>query len=234
MLTTNKRVMEKAYKGRYAVGAFNTNNMEITQAIIRAAVAERSPVIISTSEGAIDYAGVEYLRCIISQAAKAPVPVTMHLDHGKGMEYFKACIKAGYTSVMIDGSHFAYDDNVKVTRKVVRMCKPRGISVEGELGTIGGVEDKVSTRKIIYTETSDAVDFVKKTGVDSLAVAIGTSHGAYKFAGKGKLDIKRLKEINRAVKIPSARTVATSLPMSCGSASSVRSASPRSSMANED
>lgn len=212
MLTTNKKVMDKAYKKKYAVGAFNTNNMEITQSIIRAAVAEKSPVIISTSEGAIDYARIDYLKALIETASDASVPVTMHLDHGKSMKYVRMCVKAGYTSVMLDGSHLPYEENVSITRKVVKVCKPKGISVEGELGTIGGTEDKVSARKIIYTEVADAVDFVAKTGVDSLAVAIGTSHGAYKFAGKAKLDIKRLADINKALKMPLVLHGASGIP----------------------
>ena len=201
--STLQAVLKKAQKGGYAVGAFNVNNMEFVQAIIAAGNATKSPVIISTTEGAIKYAGLDYLYSIISVAlSKAKVPVVLHLDHGRDMKVIKACLKAGYKSVMYDGSHLPFKENVKQTRRVVKMAKKYGASVEGELGTIGGAEDLVSSRKIVLTEPEDAKKFVKQTGVDALAVAIGTSHGAYKFTSSSKLDIKRLDAIEAAVRVP--------------------------------
>jgi len=203
MLATLKDVLSKARKRGYAVAAFNTNNMEITQAIIRAAEHMKSPVIIQTTESAIEYAGLDYLYSIIKVAADTSrVPVVMHLDHGKNLNIIKKCIEKGYSSVMIDASHLSYEDNVSTTKKVVDMARRNNVSVEAELGTIGGAEDKVESREITMTDPYMAKDFVEKTGIDALAIAIGTSHGAYKFSGKAKLDIKRLREIRKIVKIP--------------------------------
>lgn len=203
MLATLKQVLAKADKERYAVGAFNINNLEILQAIVRAAVKLKSPVILQTTEGAIAYAGMKYLRCMVSQAAQEhTIPIVFHLDHGRDLAIIRQAIAGGYTSVMIDGSHLPFEENVAVTKKVVGWARAKGVSVEGELGTIGGVEEKVEARKIILTDPEAAQEFVERTGVDALAVAIGTSHGAYKFAGTATLDIARLKAIKRAVKIP--------------------------------
>jgi len=202
MLVTLKNILDKANKGGYAVGAFNINNMEILQAVMSAAVKKKSPVIISTSEGAIEYAGLDYLRAMAGVAAKSKVPVCLHLDHGRNMSMIQECINNGWTSVMFDGSHFPYDENVKLTKKVVAMARKRGVSVEAELGTIGGAEEKIVSRHIVYTEPDAALSFVKETKVDALAIAIGTSHGAYKFQGESKLDIGRLKVIKELVKIP--------------------------------
>ena len=204
MLVTTKNILGKAQKGNYAVGAFNTNNMEMTQAIIEAAVESKSPVIIATSEGAIEYAGFGYLYAILSIAAKAPVPVAIHLDHGKDLDIIKEAIAIGYSSVMIDGSSLEYSDNIKKTKKVVAMARNKGVSVEAELGAIAGIEDFVSVelKNAHLTDPDQAVDFVKKTGCDSLAIAIGTAHGINKFTKEPKLDFKRLREINLKVKIP--------------------------------
>ncbi|MEM4240026.1 MAG: class II fructose-1,6-bisphosphate aldolase [Candidatus Woesearchaeota archaeon] len=203
MLATLKQVLSKAQKGRYAVGAFNINNLEIMQAIVNAAAKLKSPVILQTSEGAIAYAGIKYLRCLVAQAAQDnKIPIVFHLDHGRDPEIIKEAIKTGYTSVMIDGSHLPFDKNIAITKKIAAMAHAKGISVEGELGTIGGAEEKIIARKIIYTDPNAAKEFVYRTGVDALAVAIGTSHGAYKFAGAAKLDIARLREIRQKVKIP--------------------------------
>ncbi len=203
MLANLKSVLAKANKKNYAVGAFNINDLEILEAIISAAEKQKSPVIVQTTEGAIEYAGVEELCAMMRTAAKmAKVPVVIHLDHGKDLKLIKKCIDIGYTSVMFDGSHYDYETNVKLTKKVVGWAHKKGVSVEAELGTIGGAEDKVSSRQIILTDPKVAVDFVKRTGVDALAIAIGTSHGAYKFAGKAKLDIKRLKEIKKKLNMP--------------------------------
>ncbi|MFH1316136.1 MAG: class II fructose-1,6-bisphosphate aldolase [Candidatus Woesearchaeota archaeon] len=212
MLTTNKRILDKANKKGYAVGAFNINNLEILQAVIEGAVAEKSPVIIQTSEGAIKYAGLENLASLVKNASKVNVPVSLHLDHGKDIKLIRECVRKGWTSVMYDGSHLSFEENIRNTRKVVWMAHLRGVSVEGELGTIGGVEDDVSSRRIIYTDPSMAVEFVKRTKVDALAIAIGTSHGAYKFKGKSKLNFKILKEIKSMVGKPLVLHGASSIP----------------------
>jgi len=203
MLVSLKKILQDANKRKYAVGAFNVNNLEILKAITNAAEKLKSPVILQTSEGALEYAGLDYLYSVLSIAAeKTKVPVVIHLDHGKNIETIKDCIKKGYSSVMIDASKFPIEKNIGITKKVVSIAHKKGVSVEAEIGTIGGAEDLVSARKIIYTEPKDAKRFVDKTGIDALAVAIGTSHGAYKFSGAGKLDIKRLREIDKIVKIP--------------------------------
>jgi len=204
MLVSAKSILNKAQRGNYAIGAFNTNNLEITQAIIEAAIQLRSPVILQSSEGAIEYAGLEYIFNIMKIAAKAPVPVAIHLDHGKDLNLLKKCIDIGYTSVMIDGSHLEYKENIKLTKKIVGWAHKKNVSVEAELGAIAGIEDFVSVeaKDAHLTNPQQAVEFVKKTNCDSLAVAIGTAHGIHKFTGEPKLDLKRLKEINRVVKIP--------------------------------
>lgn len=213
MLTTNKKLLDAANKGHYAVGAFNINNMEILQAIVRAAERQRSPAIVQTTEGAVEYAGMRYLKDLVySAAVQTWVPVTLHLDHGKDLNVIRQAIKSGYTSVMIDGSHYKFEKNITVTRKVVQWAHRKGVSVEAELGTIGGVEDKVSARHIFYTDPDAAVEFVKRTGCDALAIAIGTSHGAYKFEGKSHLDIARLKEIKRRLKMPLVLHGASGIP----------------------
>lgn len=203
MLATLKKVLEKARKQNYAVGAFNVNNMEILQAIVRGAAKQKSPVILQTSEGAIKYAGINYLKCLVMQAAKEQkIPVVLHLDHGRNLNVIRQAIKNGYTSVMYDGSHLRFEKNVKNTKKVVRLAHSKGVSVEGELGTIGGAEDIIRSKEIIYTEPDKAKEFVERTGIDALAVAIGTSHGAYKFKNKPKLDIARLKTIKQKTRMP--------------------------------
>jgi len=203
MLSTGVAVLGKAEKGNYAVGAFNVSNMEILQAVVRAAEAQRSPVIVQTSEGAIDYAGLEQLYTMMLFAAEAAsVPVVIHLDHGRDMDVIKQCIKVGYSSIMFDGSHLPFEENARQTRQVVRLAHRRGVSVEAELGTIGGAEDQVEAREIVLTDPAVAASFVKRTGCDSLAVAIGTSHGAYKFAGAGTLDLARLRLLKRTLRIP--------------------------------
>ncbi|MBD3312901.1 class II fructose-1,6-bisphosphate aldolase [Candidatus Woesearchaeota archaeon] len=213
MLATGKSILDKANRGRYAVGAFNINNMEFLQAIINACDNLKSPVIIATSQGAIKYAGMDYLKCMTYTAAEnTKVPVCLHLDHGTDMEVIKKCINMGWTSVMIDASHYDLEKNVKLTKKVVSMAHNKNVSVEAELGTIGGKEDQVSARKIIYTDPDKAVEFVDRTGCDSLAVAIGTSHGPNKFAGKAKLNFDVLKEIDRRLKMPLVLHGASGLP----------------------
>ncbi len=213
MLTSGKNILTKAHKGKYAVGAFNFNNMEILQAVVNAAVKMKSPALVQTTEGAIKYAGIKYLKEMAYVAGReSNVPLALHLDHGKDLDVIRNCIKVGYTSVMIDGSQYDFKKNISVTKKVVAMAHKKGVSVEGELGTIGGTEDNVTSKHILYTEPDVAVEFVEKTGVDSLAIAIGTSHGAYKFKGSSKLDIKRLKEIKKRLKMPLVLHGASGIP----------------------
>ncbi|HTK05269.1 MAG TPA: class II fructose-1,6-bisphosphate aldolase [Candidatus Eisenbacteria bacterium] len=204
MLTTLKKILAAADKGGYAVGAFNVNNLEIVQAVIETAVEKRSPVIIQTSEGAIEYAGMPFLIALIRTAALAPVPVVMHLDHGKDLKVIKRAIDSGYTSVMFDGSLYKYDENVAKTKKVVGWAKPKGVSVEAEIGAIKGVEDlvSVSEKQAFFTDPGEAGRFAKATGCDALAISIGTAHGAYKSKTAPTLDIERLKKIDAAVKVP--------------------------------
>jgi fructose-bisphosphate aldolase class II len=225
MIVNLKKVLQRAQKGRYAVPAFNINDLEILWAVLRAAEAEKSPLIIQTSEGAIEYAGLDYLVSAVEVAAKTKLPVVLHFDHGKNLSLLHKAINGGYSSVMFDGSLLPYDENVRDTEKVVRWAHARGVSVEAELGAIRGVEDlvSVSEREAILTNPGEAAEFVRKTGCDALAVAIGTSHGAYKFKGKPKLDILRLQKIRKAVKIPLVLHGASGVPqdivkmaISCG------------------
>ena len=177
-------MFKKAYEGGYAVGAFNINNMEIIQAITEAAGELKSPVVLQVSAGARKYAKQEYLIALANAAIKdSGVDLALHLDHGADFEICKACIDGGFTSVMIDGSHHSFEDNIAVTKKVVEYAHERGVTVEGELGRLAGVEDdvNVSAEDSSYTRPEEVEEFVAKTGVDSLAIAIGTSHGAYKF-----------------------------------------------------
>ena len=192
-----------ARKRGYAVGAFNCNNMEIVQAIVGAAQAERSPVIIQASQGAIKYAGLEYISALGRLAAeKASVPVALHLDHGTSFEQVVQCIRHGFSSVMIDGSKLSFEDNVSLTLEVIKVARAVGVSVEAELGKIGGTEDDitVSEREAALTDPQEAKEFAERTGVDALAVAIGTAHGVYK--GKPELDFDRLREISNLIDIP--------------------------------
>lgn len=193
-----REMFAAAYAGRYAVGAFNVNNMEIVQGIMRAAAEEKSPVILQVSAGARKYAGQTYIMKLVEAALieDPAVPVVVHLDHGPSFEMCKDCIDGGFTSVMIDGSHLPYEENIALTRQVVDYAHPRGVWVEAELGKLAGVEEHVSSAEHIYTDPDQAVDFVQRTGCDSLAVAIGTSHGAYKFKGEAKLDFPRLEAIS--------------------------------------
>ncbi len=204
-MVTNDELMQKAKDGGYAVGAFNMNNMEIIQGIVSACQEKNSPAIIAVSEGAIKYAGFNFILSLYRTAVdESGLPLALHLDHGKDLEVIKRCIEGGFTSVMIDASQLPFEENVAATREVVELAHPAGISVEGELGRLAGVEDivDVDEREAILTDPQSAAEFVEATGVDSLAVAIGTSHGAYKFKSDPKLDIKRLKEIVASCNIP--------------------------------
>ena len=197
-LTGPKEMFERAYKGGYAVGAFNVNNMEIIQGIMMAGAEEKAPLILQVSAGARKYAGQNYIVKLIEAALMdTDLPVVLHLDHGPDFDLCKACIDGGFTSVMIDGSHLPFEDNIKVTKQVVDYAHDRGIWVEAELGRLAGVEEHVSSEKSIYTDPDQAVEFVQRSGCDSLAIAIGTSHGAYKFTGEAKLDFPRLEKIGQ-------------------------------------
>lgn len=203
MLVTGKELLEHADKNGYAVGAFNVNNMEIVQAIIEAAEETQSPVILQASQGGLKYAGVEYIAALGKLAAEnASVPVAVHLDHGTDFTQIMQCIRHGFTSVMIDGSQFDLDENIAVTKKVVEVARAVGVSVEAELGKIGGTEDDivVDHKDALHTDPDEAVKFVKETDVDFLAIAIGTAHGKYK--GEPEIDFDRLKEIRSKVDVP--------------------------------
>ncbi len=181
-LVTTKEMFKKAYEGGYAIGAFNINNMEIIQAITEAAGEVKSPVILQVSAGARKYAKHAYLVALAQAAiADSGIDLALHLDHGADFEICKSCIDGGFSSVMIDGSHHSYEDNVALTKKVVEYAHAHGVVVEGELGVLAGVEDDVVAEHSSYTRPEEVEDFVTRTGVDSLAISIGTSHGAYKF-----------------------------------------------------
>ncbi|HEY5576319.1 MAG TPA: class II fructose-bisphosphate aldolase, partial [Clostridiaceae bacterium] len=195
-LVTTKEMFKKALEGKYAVGAFNINNMEILQGVVNAAKVKQSPVIIQVSTGALKYAGPKYLKAMVDAAVEdTGIDIALHLDHGADFEACKAAIECGFTSVMIDGSHYDYEENIEKTKEVVEYAHARGVVVEAELGVLAGVEDDVKSDVHIYTDPDQAVDFIKRTGVDSLAIAIGTSHGAYKFAGDAKLRFDILEDI---------------------------------------
>jgi fructose-bisphosphate aldolase class II len=202
-LTPLKGILEKASKGGYAVPAFNVNNLETVQAAITAAEQECSPVIIQATEKAGRYAGFDLLSALVKTAAeRVCVPVALHLDHGASLEAVILGIRHGFTSVMIDGSHLDFDKNAELTRRVVEIAHVVGVSVEAELGRLGGIEDDVSAAETVLTDPEAARKFVEKTEVDALAVAIGTSHGAYKFKGEPRLRIDLVKKIKDKVGIP--------------------------------
>ncbi len=201
-LVTTKKMFEDAYKGGYAIGAFNVNNMEIIQGIVGAAKKNNSPVILQVSKGARAYANHKYLVKLVEAAVEETgLPIALHLDHGPDFETCKSCIDGGFTSVMIDGSSLSYEDNVALTKKVVEYAHAHGVVVEGELGTLAGVEDDVVVEagNESYTNPDQVEDFVTRTGVDSLAIAIGTSHGAYKFkpGQKPQLRFDILEEVSK-------------------------------------
>ncbi len=195
-LVSPKEMFAKAYAGGYAVGAFNVNNMEIIQGIMQAAAEERSPVILQVSAGARKYAGQAYIMKLVEAAlSENDIPTVVHLDHGADFDICKSCVDGGFTSVMIDGSHYPFEENIRLTKQVVDYAHERGVWVEAELGKLAGVEEAVSSEHSVYTDPDQAVEFVQRSGCDSLAVAIGTSHGAYKFKGEAKLDFDRLDKI---------------------------------------
>lgn len=199
MLVTNKELQSDATEKGYAVGAFNISNLETLLAITEAAEEEKSPVIIAVTGSSIKYAGLDFIVPMVKTAVKkASVPMTLHLDHGADLEICSKCINAGFTSVMIDGSHLNFEDNISLTKSVVDFAHPKGVSVEAELGRLAGVEETtVEEKDAILTDPDAVKEFVERTGVDTLAVAIGTSHGAYKFKAEPKLDFERLKDIRK-------------------------------------
>jgi fructose-bisphosphate aldolase class II len=214
-LASGRDVLLEARRRGYAVGAFNFNNLEFLQAIVSAAETEQVSVFLATSEGAVTYAGLEFIIAMVRVAAeRASVPVVLHLDHGRNLDLIQSCIKAGYTSVMIDASNLPFEENLGITRQVVQMAHPAGVSVEAELGRLSGVEDIVSVteRDAVLVDPAQARQFVQETGVDSLAPAIGTVHGAFKFKGEPKLDFDRLERVNEMTGIPLVLHGASSVP----------------------
>lgn len=201
-LVTTKQLLSDAHEKGYAVGAFNVENMEMVQAVVAAAEELNSPVIMQTTPSTVKYADLAYFYANVKVAAeKARIPVVMHLDHGSSFELAMQALRTGYTSIMIDGSHESYEDNIAVTKSVVDACHPSEVPVEAELGKVGGKEDDLDGGDDNpYTDPKQAKEFVERTGVDSLAVAIGTAHGVYK--GIPKLDVERLSEIRNVVSIP--------------------------------
>jgi fructose-bisphosphate aldolase class II len=214
MLVTNKDLLYPARQNAYAVGAFNINNLESLSAVAEAAVEEKSPVIVAVTPSAIKYAGLAYLAKIVKTAAElAPVPMSLHLDHGENFETVSKCVEAGFTSVMIDGSFLKFEENVALTKRVVDFAHQKGVTVEAEIGRLAGVEEStVEEKEAVLTDPNAAKEFVEKTGVEALAVAIGTSHGAYKFKAEPKLDFERLELIREKVNVPLVLHGASSVP----------------------
>lgn len=202
-LVTTQEMFKKAYEGGYAVGAFNVNNMEIIQGIMDAAIKTNSPVILQVSSGARKYANPIYLRKLVEAAVEyakgvgKDIPVVLHLDHGDSFEICKDCIDSGFTSVMFDGSKLDFEENIRITKQVVEYAHPRGVVVEAELGKLAGIEDDVHVTNddAMFTDPMEAKEFVERTGCDSLAIAIGTSHGAFKFKGEPKLRYDILEKV---------------------------------------
>ena len=197
-LVTSKEMFKKAYEGQYAVGAFNVNNMEIIQGIVDAAKEEQAPLILQVSAGARKYAKHVYLIKLVEAALEdSGLPICLHLDHGEDFEICKSCVDGGFTSVMIDGSKYPFEENIRLTKQVVDYAHEKGVVVEAELGKLAGIEDAVSVaeKDATFTDPDQAVEFIERTGVDSLAIAIGTSHGAFKFKGDPMLDFERLEKI---------------------------------------
>ena len=222
-LVTTKEMFEKSMKEHFAIGAFNVNNMEFIQAIVDAAKEENSPVILQASHSAIKYARINYLMKMIEAAVEETnIPIAMHLDHGPDFETCKMCIDAGFTSVMIDGSKYDFEENIALTKKVVDYAHERGVVVEAELGKLAGIEDEVNVAEedSMFTDPNEAKEFVDRTGCDSLAIAIGTSHGAYKFKGEAKLRFDILQKIkeklpNTPIVLHGASTVIPELVETC-------------------
>ena len=199
-LVTTEEMFKKAYAGGYAIGAFNVNNMEMIQGIVAAAQEEKAPLILQVSSGARKYANPKYLKKLVEAAVEdSGLPICLHLDHGDSYDLCKSAIDDGFTSVMIDASHHAFEENIKITSEVVKYAHDHGVVVEAELGRLAGIEDNVnvSDANACYTDPDQVEEFVGKTGVNSLAIAIGTSHGAYKFKGEAKLRFDILEEVGK-------------------------------------
>ena len=199
-LVTTEEMFKKAYAGGYAIGAFNVNNMEMIQGIVAAAKEEKAPLILQVSSGARKYANPKYLKKLVEAAVEdSGLPICLHLDHGDSYDLCKSAIDDGFTSVMIDASHHAFEENIKITSEVVKYAHDHGVVVEAELGRLAGIEDNVnvSDANACYTDPNQVEEFVGKTGVDSLAITIGTSHGAYKFKGEAKLRFDILEEVGK-------------------------------------
>ena len=215
-LVTSTEMFKKAYEGGYAIGAFNVNNMEIIQGIVEAATEERAPLILQVSSGARKYANTTYLTKMVEAAVETSgLPICLHLDHGDTFDLCKDCIDSGFTSVMIDASAHPFAENISITRQVVEYAHDHGVVVEAELGKLAGVEDdvKVDAKDASYTDPDQVQEFVEKTGVDSLAIAIGTSHGAFKFKGQPRLRFDILQEVeNRLPGFPIVLHGASSVP----------------------
>jgi len=210
-IVTTGQMLRDAQKGGYAVGAFNTDNMEILQAVIAAAVKLHSPVILQANPVIVEYAGLDYFFAMAKTAAKsADVPVAIHLDHGNSFDLAMKALRTGYTSIMFDGSHMDIHENTRITKSIVDACIPAGIPVEAEIGKVGGKEDKIDAGEGEYTDVDEAADFADKTGVSSLAVAIGTAHGVYK--GIPKLNYELLSRLRNALSIPLVLHGASGLP----------------------
>lgn len=202
-MNSMKSVLEKAKRGKYCVGQFNFYNLESTYAIVNAAKKLNSPVILGATEKALKYGGLENLVSIVKNLAKdAKIPIVLHLDHGQDEKFIHKCIRKGFSSVMIDGSYLDFKKNAALTKRVVNYAHHRHVSVEAELGQLKGCEDNICAEENLYTDPEAAKEFVEKTGVDCLAIAIGTSHGAYKFKGKASLKMNILKQVREKVKIP--------------------------------
>ncbi|MBE5910079.1 class II fructose-1,6-bisphosphate aldolase [Pseudobutyrivibrio sp.] len=200
-LVTTAEMLKKADANGYAVGAFNVENMEMVMAVIKACEEMHSPAILQTTPSTVKYAGLDmYYANVKAAAERASVPIALHLDHGNSFELAMQALRVGYTSIMIDGSHDSFEENIAVSKRVSDACRPNGIPVEAELGKVGGKEDDLECDDPGYTDPDDAVKFVRETGITSLAVAIGTAHGIYK--GEPKLDLNRLSEIRQVVDIP--------------------------------
>ena len=199
-LVSSTEMFKKAYAGQYAIGAFNVNNMELIQGIVEAAKAEQAPLILQVSAGARKYAKHIYLTKLVEAAIEdSDLPIVLHLDHGSDFEICKSCIDGGFSSVMFDGSKYSFEENIALTKEIVEYAHAHGVVVEAELGKLAGIEDSVnvSAKDATYTDPDEAVEFVDRTGCDSLAIAIGTSHGAYKFKGEPSLDFARLEKISK-------------------------------------
>ena len=222
-LVTTKEMFEKSMKEHFAIGAFNVNNMEIIQGIVDAAHEEQSPVILQASSGAIKYARINYLTKMVEAALQETnIPIALHLDHGADFDTCKMCIDSGFTSVMIDGSKYDFEENIELTKKVVDYAHKNGVVVEAELGKLAGIEDdvNVASEDAKYTDPNQAEEFVRRTGCDSLAIAIGTSHGAYKFKGEAKLRFDILEKVknklpNTPIVLHGASTVIPELVEMC-------------------